>query len=72
MGDLSISATELRPYRRSREQADDDTVEPGLETWDIAWTLQCGSRLRINISFSNSPEYSIHPNTVCHSPRGIY
>ena len=53
---------------RKREQApqgyDGGMVELDLETWDIAWTLQRGSRLRIDISSSNFPEYSIHPNTT--------
>lgn len=34
-----------------------------LESWDVAWTLRAGSRLRLDISSSNFPEYSIHPNT---------
>lgn len=30
--------------------------------WDVAWQLKKGSRLRVDISSSNFPEYSVHPN----------
>lgn len=33
-----------------------------IEMWDLVWELQMGSRLRIDISSSNFPEYSIHSN----------
>ncbi len=39
-----------------------DVVEINIETWDIAWQLRAGSRLRIDISSSNFPEYAIHTN----------
>ncbi|MDR1825283.1 MAG: CocE/NonD family hydrolase [Bifidobacteriaceae bacterium] len=43
--------------------------EPGqvvrvqLETWDIAWRLPRGSRLRLDVSSSDFPQYSAHTNT---------
>ena len=39
-------------------------VEIRIQTWDIAWKVKKGSRLRLDISSSNFPEYSVHPNTT--------
>lgn len=39
-------------------------VEISIKTWDIAWQVRKGSRLRLDISSSNFPEYSAHPNTA--------
>jgi putative CocE/NonD family hydrolase len=33
-----------------------------IDSWDIAWRMQKGSRLRIDISSSNFPEYAVHSN----------
>ena len=33
-----------------------------ITCWDVAWQLKAGSRLRIDISSSNFPEYAVHPN----------
>lgn len=33
-----------------------------MEMWDIAWRLQKGSRIRVDISSSDFPQYSIHSN----------
>ena len=49
-------ATEVQPYTGG-------PVEITLSCWDVAWQFQPGSRLRVDISSSNFPEYSIHPNT---------
>ncbi|MBR0087555.1 MAG: CocE/NonD family hydrolase [Lachnospiraceae bacterium] len=39
------------------------TVEEiGIETWDVAWMAKAGSRIRVDISSSNFPEYAVHPN----------
>ena len=44
------------------------TYEPGnveeilIETWDVAWQAKKGSRIRVDISSSNFPEYAVHPN----------
>lgn len=50
-------ATELQTYEGG-------PVEITISCWDIAWQLQPGSRLRIDISSSNFPEFSVHPNTT--------
>ena len=36
------------------------TVE--IECWDVARQIQKGSRLRVDITSSNFPEYAVHPN----------
>lgn len=33
-----------------------------IDSWDVAWRIQKGSRIRIDISSSNFPEYSVHSN----------
>ncbi len=38
-------------------------IEITIKTWDIAWQLKKGMCLRLDISSSNFPEYSAHPNT---------
>lgn len=43
---------------------DGNPVEITVACWDIAWQLQPGSRLRVDISSSNFPEFSVHPNTT--------
>ncbi|MEH7097164.1 CocE/NonD family hydrolase [Neobacillus vireti] len=39
-----------------------DIVEVHLDMWDISWRLKAGSRLRVDISSSDFPQYSIHSN----------
>lgn len=44
------------------------TYQPGekvqivIDTWDLAWKVQKGSRIRIDITSSDFPQYSIHSN----------
>jgi putative CocE/NonD family hydrolase len=40
----------------------DSIVEVRIDFWDIFWKLHTGSRLRIDISSSDFPQYSIHTN----------
>ncbi|MBP1755208.1 MAG: putative hydrolase, CocE/NonD family [Firmicutes bacterium] len=48
--------------------ADSDHYRPNTITevcinmWDIAWTIKKGSRLRVDISSSDFPQYAIHSN----------
>lgn len=37
-------------------------VEINIQMWDIAWRIKRGSKLRIDISSSDFPQYSIHSN----------
>ena len=39
-----------------------DVVEINIEMWDVAWKLRKGSRLRLDISSSDFPQYSVHSN----------
>lgn len=39
-----------------------ETVPLTLEMWDINWMLSEGSRLRVDVSSSDFPQYSVHPN----------
>jgi putative CocE/NonD family hydrolase len=39
-------------------------VDIDLESWDVSWRLHKGSRLRLDVSSSDFPEYSIHPNSA--------
>lgn len=40
-----------------------DIIKVEIEGWEIAYRVKKGSRLRVDISSSNFPEYSVHPNT---------
>lgn len=40
----------------------DSVVEITVSMWDIAWLVQKGSRLRVDISSSDFPQYSVHSN----------
>ncbi|OTA27602.1 hydrolase [Alloscardovia macacae] len=60
-----------RNYRSSiATLAHDAPYTPGekrmltLDFWDVCWTLPAGSRLRVDVSSSNFPAYSIHTNTA--------
>ena len=50
------------------DMPDGKTYVPGEETqvcidfWDIVWTVQPGSRIRIDISSSDFPQYAAHSN----------
>lgn len=37
-------------------------VQAEIELWDISWQLHCGSRLRVDISSSDFPQYAVHTN----------
>jgi predicted acyl esterase len=39
-----------------------EVVEIQIPMWRIAWKTQKGSRLRVDISSSDFPQYSIHSN----------
>lgn len=52
-----------------RNQSDTrQTYEPGekvqitIDTWDLAWKIQKGSRIRIDLTSSDFPQYSVHTN----------
>ncbi len=39
-----------------------EIVKVNIDTWDIGWTVKKGSRIRIDISSSDFPQYSAHSN----------
>lgn len=39
-----------------------EVVPVEINTWDIAWQFQKGSRIRVDISSSDFPQYAIHSN----------
>ena len=39
-----------------------EIVEICIEMWDVAWMIRSGSRLRLDISSSDFPQYSVHSN----------
>ncbi len=39
-----------------------EIVDIDIEMWDVAWKLQKGSRLRLDISSSDFPQYCVHSN----------
>ena len=39
-----------------------DVVPINIDSWDIAWKFQKGSRIRLDISSSDFPQYSVHSN----------
>ncbi|MCY9693168.1 CocE/NonD family hydrolase [Paenibacillus alginolyticus] len=57
--------TSLR-YRNNRASPyePNDTAEAEIELWPITWTIQKGSKLRVDISSSNFPAYHLHLNTA--------
>ena len=40
----------------------DEIVKVNIETWDIAWEVKKGSRIRLDISSSDFPQYCAHSN----------
>ena len=41
-----------------------ECVEITIPMWDISWKVQAGSRLRLDISSSDFPQYAVHPNVT--------
>ncbi len=39
-----------------------EKVQITVDTWDLAWKVQKGSRIRIDLTSSDFPQYSIHSN----------
>ena len=59
-----ITTLAYRGHSSSRQTyAPDTVVKINIETWDIAWEIQKGSRIRLDVSSSDFPQYNIHSNT---------
>jgi uncharacterized protein len=37
-------------------------IDLPLESWDASWRLEKGSRIRIDVTSSDFPQYAAHPN----------
>lgn len=59
-----ITTLGFRNGATERQSYNGEAIEITIACWDIAWQLKKGSRLRVDISSSNFPEFSVHPNTT--------
>lgn len=54
-------------YREGSEQPVDyipgTFVDLELNSWDISWRFQKGSRIRLDVTSSDFPQYAAHPNS---------
>lgn len=58
-----ITTLAYRGHSESRQiYSPNEVVLANVDTWDIAWTFKAGSRIRVDISSSNFPQYNIHSN----------
>ncbi len=58
-----ITTLAYRGHSESRQTyTPHEVVLANVDTWDIAWTFKAGSRIRVDISSSNFPQYNIHSN----------
>ncbi len=60
-GTITTLAYRNGAYRRGT-YTPGEVVEINLKMWDIAWTAKSGSRLRLDISSSDFPQYAVHSN----------
>ena len=58
----SITTLAFRESEDRIEYIPGTIVKVIIEMWDISWRIQNGSRLRLDISSSCFPEYSVHTN----------
>ena len=59
----SITTLAYRGHSEHRQSYTPGEIVPvDIDTWEISWMIHAGSRLRIDITSSDFPQYSIHPN----------
>ena len=58
-----ITTLGFRNQAQTWQRYDNEPVEITIRCWDIAFRVKKGSRIRVDISSSNFPEFSVHPNT---------
>jgi len=51
-----------RPLGDRQKYTPDEVIELNIESLPIMWQLQTGSRIRVDISSSDFPQYSVHSN----------
>ena len=47
---------------RRQDYTPGQIVEVEIDMWEIVWLIKAGSRLRVDISSSDFPQYAVHPN----------
>ena len=57
---IRIGATTLA----HRIDTEDGVSHLRIRTWDIAWQFPAGSRIRLDVTSSDFPQYSVHPNVA--------
>ena len=58
-----ITTLAYRGHSQERQTYTPGTVvKANVDTWDIAWTIQKNSRIRVDISSSDFPQYTAHSN----------
>ncbi len=58
-----ISSLQYQNGVKSKKEYEPNTfVELDMESWDLSWKFQEGSRIRVDITSSDFPQYAIHPN----------
>ena len=61
-----ITTLNYGAQKKDEKNASDEGIEIAVKMWNIAWKFQKGSRIRIDISSSDFPQYSIHRNQKGH------
>lgn len=59
----SITTLAYRGHSQHRQSyTPGEIVEADIDCWEISWLVKAGSRLRVDISSSDFPQYAVHPN----------
>lgn len=58
----SSITTMVHEFSDGKEYVPGDIAEVHIDMWDIAYTVQKGSRIRMDVSSSDFPQYNIHSN----------
>ncbi len=59
---IRSSITSIRADHPKEEYTPGEMITIEIEMWDIVWELHSGERIRLDISSSDFPQYSIHSN----------
>ena len=59
----SITTLAYRGHSQHRQSyTPGEIVEADIDCWEISWLVKAGSRLRVDVSSSDFPQYAVHPN----------
>lgn len=59
---ITTLAYRLNSDQKRMSYEPDTAVEANISLWDISWRVEAGSRLRLDISSSDFPQYAVHSN----------